>query len=73
MRFLTCNKLRNHNAFFLGLVCQHGATHHIAYGVDVSRGCLELVVYFNLSAVVKYNASRFGIKSVGIGPAPHRH
>ena len=69
---LAANALGNRDAFFLGLVREHGATHHIADRPDVWQVGLAVAVDHDEPPVIDRQPDGIGVKAAGVGHAADR-
>jgi hypothetical protein len=70
---LAGNDFRHHHAFFRGLVCQHGAAHHVAYRINIGQAAAAVIVDFNAPCRVQLQACLIGTQSFGIGHPAYRN
>ena len=70
---LARDALGHRHALLLGLVGQHGATHHIAHGPDARQVGLAVAIDHDGTALVELQADGFGIQTDGVGHATNRH
>ena len=66
------NDLGNGDAFFLGLVGEHGACDHVADGVDAGCGGLEALVHRDAALAVQFDANALETEALRVGPAADR-
>ena len=57
------------HAFFLGLVRQHGATHHVAHGPDAGQVGPAIAIDHDGAALVQLQAHGLGVQADGVGHA----
>jgi hypothetical protein len=70
VRLLSGQQFGHINAFFFRLVRQHCTAHDIADRVNVRNGCLQVVVHFDLPAVIRSKADVFQAEAFRVGFAP---
>ena len=73
MTMLPGDTLCDSHALFLGLVCQHGASHHVPDGPDPRQVGSALVIDHNCAALIKLQANGLGVQAHGIRYSANGH
>ena len=69
MPVLAGDALGHGHAFFLGLVRQHGAAHHVAHGPHAGQVGLAVAIDHDGTALIQLQAHGLGVQAGGVGHA----
>ena len=73
MRMLASNLLSSKDSFLLGLMGQHGTSHHISNCQNARNVSLQIVVYYHSSLFVSFHSSFIKPKALSKGSSASGH